>query len=228
MTQRTLGLVCQGAVPQASVSKKKAKYTLTGAEYTVNRAGQPLILDWPIMAQKSTVRRCFACGEQGHLAATCPYVNCPHCGSLDHVGEACDFGADPNDLRPTSRFQFCRHGDCFVRRFIVPCNSVNVSFETGRVDVACRSTTAALFRSQSMRGNTEIRLSLQHGVEKRTVVINGGLVRYLKPDEESIKSRIQAGLRSSLGAEDKEEPHGVRCIDGGLAESLRECLVGEG
>jgi tRNA pseudouridine-54 N-methylase len=97
----------------------------------------------------------------------------------------------------------------------------------GRVDVACRSTTAALFRSQSIRANAEVRFSS----ERKTVIINGALVRYLKPDEASIAGRMMAALKRHKGQENltpsakkEETAPGVRVLPGGLASSLRECL----
>lgn len=54
--------------------------------------------------------------------------------------------------------------ECFVRRFVVPLHAradFDVQPESlvqGRVDVGCRCVTSALFRSQSIRNNTEIRL----------------------------------------------------------------------
>ena len=83
----------------------------------------------------------------------------------------------------------------------MPCNSIDPEFETGRLDTACRSTVAALMRSQSMRQNAEIRLSLQNngrgiGEQKpRTAVISGALVRFLKPDEAAITTRLREGLQ---------------------------------
>jgi hypothetical protein len=54
--------------------------------------------------------------------------------------------------------------------------------EQGRVDVACRCTSAALLRSQSVRHNTELRLSFRG---ERAVCIFGGLVRELAPGEQN-------------------------------------------
>jgi hypothetical protein len=64
----------------------------------------------------------------------------------------------------------------------------------GRVDVGCRCTSAALFRSQSLRHNTELRLCFQ---EECVLCISGGLVRNLTPDERCISSRMHRALNAA-------------------------------
>ena len=85
---------------------------------------------------------------------------------------------------------------CFARRFIVPLHRAAPDFDlgnltVGRVDVGCRCTSAAIFRSQSLRHNTELRLCFR---EERVVCISGGLVRNLTPDEKCISSRMHRAL----------------------------------
>jgi tRNA pseudouridine-54 N-methylase len=73
-----------------------------------------------------------------------------------------------------------------------------------------------------MRANTEIRFSSQ----RKTVVVNGALVRYLKPDERAIAKRMMAALanHNSDKPQSDNTASGTRVLNGGLAVSLQECL----
>ena len=137
---------------------------------------------------------------------------------------------------------------CFARRFIVPLHRAAPDFDlddltVGRVDVGCRCASAAFFRSQSLRHNTELRLCFQ---EERVLCISGGLVRNLTPDEKCISSRMHAALqvadvrlaaidsgaplRSGSIPDDDEAPladsqlRGFRVQTGGILDTLKDLL----
>ncbi|KAK3268277.1 hypothetical protein CYMTET_23210 [Cymbomonas tetramitiformis] len=121
------------------------------------------------MSTKSReTRTCHSCGLSGHLTRDCPETICGYCGKKGHISRRCTHGGSESE-----QFLLCtaaRGGrgpcECFVRRFIVPLHCAHPHFqvgapaETGRMDVGCRCVTAALFRSQSFRYNTDLRLCL--------------------------------------------------------------------
>jgi hypothetical protein len=158
--------------------------------------------------------RCHYCGRQGHIARSCPYESrhaaTPAAGRplaltrrRCHCRCCCRLG---QTTRREDSFIFCTAAAsgptaCFARRFIVPLHRAAPDFDlgdltAGRVDVGCRCASAAFFRSQSLRHNTELRLCFGGG-EERTLCLSGGLIRNLTPDEKCISSRMRGALQAA-------------------------------
>ena len=121
---------------------------------------------------------------------------CGHCGRPGHEARLCSFG-----LSPDERFLPCTSVQpvgCFSRTFIVPLRRAPADFDAsapreGRVDVGLRCVSSALFRSQSLRRNTQCTLCLLGDDEaSRLVDVLGSMVRDLRPDELSLAARLRA------------------------------------
>lgn len=197
-------------------------------------------------------KQCFSCGGS-HYARQCAETVCHYCGRIGHLARDCSFGTS---LNPRDQFVFCRSGlphvtacdadsdriagwqigsdvGCFARCFIMPLHLATTSFGPdaslceGRVDVGCRAVTAALFRSEAYRRNTEMRLSFCGALQAdrgkscsadadiqtdtqvkvnetdsdlqsvTSVVVTGGLIRGLQPHEHAIATRLRLALDSS-------------------------------
>lgn len=141
-------------------------------------------------------------------------TDCSHCGSASHTAKRCTFGADPSE-----RFLPCASTlpawPCFWRRFVVPLRRADAhAFDPqqtrlGRADVGLRCTSAALFRSQGLRRNSQAALCFE--ASGHSLEISGALVRDLRPDEAALAERVRLGLDALLkeGMElpdPKEEP----------------------
>jgi len=110
-------------------------------------------------------------------------LSCSHCGRFGHTPRACSYG-----LEPSERFLLCdgagRAIGCFPRLFIVPLRRARPTFDVnalrdGRVDVGVRCVSSALFRSQSLRQNSQVLLCFGGGNDEGsgggTVGGNGGV-----------------------------------------------------
>ncbi|CAK8990214.1 unnamed protein product [Durusdinium trenchii] len=182
---------------------------------------------------------CYSCGSKEHLARDCPLSVCHFCGRTGHLARACQFG---QTLQIGDQFILCEDERCCVRRFLMPLHQAPLDFEditTGRVDVGCRSVTACLFRSESYRRNSEIRLTFSAGDAKvawekqvdvergTTAVLTGGLVRGLRPDEASVAMRLRAALSANqrTAGQSGRLELGLRSVAGGLRGSLQDCFA---
>ena len=172
-----------------------------------------------------------AAGRAGHIAKVCPmgkdgskhprslFIFCEQVNQ--HVSDA--NGEGPASAAGAAGTSSTDEPCCFVRRFVVPLHA-SADFETrheslvqGRVDVGCRCVTSALFRSQSMRHNTEIRLCFasaasagarnsasatahkEQGQDTMvSVAVSGGLVRELAPNEHAVATRLRLALDTQL------------------------------
>jgi len=171
-------------------------------------------------------------------------AGCSHCGSAAHVARACAFGADPAE-----RFILCDRREppllpCFARHFLVLCRRAQPEFDVdalrnGRLDVACSSVSAALFRSQSLRKNVHVKCVLAGpsaaraaaaaarpgrggggGGEEadpggdsrvdRAVSVFGALVRDLRPDDRSLAERLRLVAPASSREAAREAMYGSR------------------
>ena len=94
-------------------------------------------------------------------------LTCNHCGRSGHEARGCTFG-----LALGESFLFCPRTEprpCLPRTFIVPLRRAAAAFDPaapraeGRVDVGLRCVSSALFRSQSLRQNTQVTLCFLGG-----------------------------------------------------------------
>lgn len=210
-----------------------------------------------------TAKMCFTCGGP-HYARSCPLSVCHWCAKTGHLARECQFG---KTLLPADQFVLCSASQasevcCFARRFIMPLHRASPDFDPdkpldeGRVDVGCRTVTAALFRSEAYRRNTEVRLVFggdgstsctRDTPQPKVAVIAGGLVRGLQPHEQAVATRIRQCLNSApedcpvfTSQDDSPSPgdagrgprhvEGLRCMQGDfeacLEDSLRHCDAG--
>ena len=181
------------------------------------------------MGKQHEKRRCHTCGQLGHLTRDCATTRCHYCGAYGHIARACTLG---KTSRREDSFIFCDApvagaSRCFSRRFVVPLHRAGAGVDledlrAGRVDVGCRCASAAFFRSQSLRHNTELRLCFG---DERTVCVSGALVRNLTPDERCIAARLHLALGSDGDAEgagqgDGADLRGLRGDPGGSAVAI--------
>mmetsp|Transcript_82689 Transcript_82689/g.242615 ORF Transcript_82689/g.242615 Transcript_82689/m.242615 type:complete len:297 (+) Transcript_82689:38-928(+) len=147
--------------------------------------------------------------------------------------------------------RLCVATGCFSRRFVVPLHRVPPSGEfdlddlvRGRVDVACRVISAALFLSRDLRHNVELLLPLGRGRPgrgnacgsspsrysgvHRALHVSGADLQRLRPDEKSIAAAMRAALRGSAAERTRVrgmsvvETHGS-AVRGGLAAAVHRC-----
>lgn len=148
---------------------------------------------------------------------------CTHCKSPHHTIKNCDFGADPDQ----ERYIYCDDSDCHSRSFLLLLRRAKPHFDldnlkNGRLDVGCASVTSALGRSQGLRKNTSICLSmtgLEASEEKETdsfipakslsksVEFLGSCIRDFRPDERSVAERLHLSSTddNNLGAAARAE-----------------------
>ena len=167
---------------------------------------------------------------------------CSHCSRPGCAPRVCSFG-----LAEGERFLLCSRtqpAPCFPRIFVVPLRRATPSFDcddlrAGRVDVGLRCVNAALFRSQSLRQNTQVVLCFgdySSGVEggggsgsngsggnrssERLVEVHGAMVRDLRPDERSLapaaRHRRRAGRAPRRRRDAARGPERGRPTDDGL------------
>eukprot|EP00913_Durusdinium_trenchii_P022716 g21333.t1 len=208
----------------SSVPKKRRKVSPAEAQ----SSGAPLVVAdgietrWP----------CGRCGVRGHRSgpevagvasrsqqmcllrlSECPMSHmdgCNHCGQAGHTTKFCTFGS-----KPLERFLFCEavrpHLPCFWRRFLVPLQRADAdAFKaedprtSGRADVGLRCLSAALFRSQGVRHNTQACLSFEKS--GHTLEVSGALVRGLVPDEPHLAERVRLALNGEPMPDPSQEP----------------------
>jgi hypothetical protein len=131
----------------------KRKHASNEETKLCNSCGKPGHTQW-----KCPRPVCTQCEEAGHIAPQCNM--CTHCRRQGHAAKACTFG-----LNPDERFLLCGstacQQPCFPRRFMIVLNRARLDFQTddlrasGRADVGTSCTSSALFRSQSMRQNSQ-------------------------------------------------------------------------
>ncbi|KAG8460409.1 hypothetical protein KFE25_011900 [Diacronema lutheri] len=176
--------------------------------------------------------------------APTPAESCGFCRAPGHRASRCTFGRLPSE-----RVMLCPStspaAPCAPRLFVLPMRRCAWDFDpaqprAGRVDVGLRCASAALFRSQGLRRNTQVALCFEGEpaadalaaaaaaglpTGARTITLSGGLARDLRPDELSLGQRVRAAL------DDKANGHGAACAlddTGYSASPLRglECTVG--
>jgi tRNA pseudouridine-54 N-methylase len=147
-------------------------------------------------------------------------LSCTHCGQRGHMPRVCSFG-----LVDTERFLFCSRTTptaCFPRIFVVPLRRAAEGFDTsnlrdGRVDVGLRCVSAGLFRSQSLRQNSQVVLCFggdgrveQATPKPRIITVCGSMVRDLRPDETSLALRLRAVSDAAGAAAAERERQAAR------------------
>eukprot|EP00434_Breviolum_minutum_P040000 symbB.v1.2.035538.t1/scaffold4809.1/size34500/1 len=149
-------------------------------------------------------------GKRGHQLSDFHTDGCNHCGQVGHTTKLCIFGAEPSE-----RFLYCQsvrpHLPCFWRRFVIPLQRADAEAFTaedprkcGRADVGLRCLSAALFRSQGVRHNTQVCLSFE--TSGHTLEVSGALVRGLVPDEPRIAERVRLALDGDSLPDPLQEP----------------------
>jgi len=158
-----------------------------------------------------------------------PIDSCKHCKRSGHVAKECDFGD-----KPSERFIMCERSEpstCFRRQFIVPLRRASHHFdpnasyrEQGRLDVGLRCVSATLFRSQSLRHNSQVLLCF--GASDHFVEVDGALVRDLRPDETHLATRISTSVPWASHAPNwpSKEQRGLALHAGGVLVAL-ECAL---
>ena len=181
-------------------------------------------------------------------AVTAERLGCGHCNRPGHEARCCSFGLEPDE-----RFLPCAATEpvsCFSRTFIVPLRRAPTDFDPahpreGRLDVGLRCVSSALFRSQSLRRNTQVTLCLAGSEQPQLLEVLGSMVRELRPDELSLASRLravsckegaataQAELErarrdktpDAVGAWSRSETRGIISSGGDVLEALKRALA---
>ncbi len=101
----------------------------------------------------------------------------------------------------------------------------------GRMDLLCRCVSASLFLSHGIRKHALCYLILLGEPDApKTILIDGGRVHHLSPDERNIASHIQKALAIPCGLIFRELVPGIAVRRGGLKEILGEhrfCVLDE-
>jgi tRNA (pseudouridine54-N1)-methyltransferase len=93
----------------------------------------------------------------------------------------------------------------------------------GRIDLLCRCIQAALFLSHSLRRDTDCHLILTGDpVPPKTILIRGGEVRSLNPDERSTAALLRKALSLPVGAMFRAASPGIYVRATGLDTLLNE------
>ena len=154
-----------------------------------------------------------------------PIDQCKHCKRSGHAAKNCTFGDVAHE-----RFVMCDQTSptvCFKRKFIVPLRRASHLFdpaashrEQGRLDVGLRCLSAAMFRSQSLRHNTQVLLCF--GASDHFVEVSGSLVRDLRPDEAHLAGRISNAVPLTANAHGWPTPEqkGFALKEGGVLPAL--------
>lgn len=100
----------------------------------------------------------------------------------------------------------------------------NLPASSGRVDVLLRCLRAALLVSHGLRRDTVVYLVLLGGRSApKTVRIDGGAARFVRPDERSLAMMLQKALAEPrVGAGFVAVRHGVAVADGGLDAAIAD------
>ncbi|CAE7407119.1 rsmH [Symbiodinium microadriaticum] len=188
----------------SSTPARKRKRNETEATSVAAPAGTPELTS-------SELSRPSRCEEEGHrLSDSTNLEGCNHCGKVGHTTKRCTFGA-----KPSERFLPCEgtrpKAPCFWRRFLLPLQRANAQTFTaddpracGRADVGLRCVSAALFRSQGLRRNTQVCLSFE--ASNHTLEVSGALARGLVPDEPRLASRVFEAFESFFAGRGLPDP----------------------
>ncbi|MFZ3077955.1 MAG: tRNA (pseudouridine(54)-N(1))-methyltransferase TrmY [Candidatus Aenigmatarchaeota archaeon] len=91
----------------------------------------------------------------------------------------------------------------------------------GRMDIACRCVSAALFVSYTIRRDTRIFVSLNGGEKPVALCFDGG-IRKISPDERSIGLWISKALANTFTKEWKRTDNGILYAQKSFEEILEE------
>lgn len=97
----------------------------------------------------------------------------------------------------------------------------DIPSSSGRMDVLLRCVRAALLYSHGVRRDASVLLVLQGGARApRTLRIDGGPAKFLRPDERSLGALVKKSLAAPRTAGWTEARPGVFVRDGGLEVAL--------
>jgi tRNA (pseudouridine54-N1)-methyltransferase len=118
-----------------------------------------------------------------------------------------------------------------MRNFIVvghkATTSPNFSLEdipgtSGRLDILCRSVTAAFVLSHGIRKDVCVYLILLGGEVPKTIQLRGETLRHLNPDERTTAALLKKALALPATVEWAMSTSGIFVRTGGLAEALAD------
>jgi tRNA (pseudouridine54-N1)-methyltransferase len=116
-----------------------------------------------------------------------------------------------------------------MRNFIVvghkATTSPNFSLEdipgtSGRLDILCRSVTAAFVLSHGIRKDVCVFLVLLGGETAKTILLKGETLRHLNPDERTTAALLKKALALAAGPKWQMSTSGIFVRTGGLGEVL--------
>eukprot|EP00435_Cladocopium_sp_Y103_P023397 s667_g5.t1 len=149
---------------------------------------------------------CYSCGSNEHLARDCSQSICHFCGRSGHLARQCHFG---QTLDLGDQFILCSER-CAARRFLMPMHHAR----SVREDL----TDASEIRLTFCGGDPKIPWDQQVDVDRGdTVVVTGGLVRGLRPDERSVAARLRDALEAKGDSGGSRRELGLR----------KDCLTGD-
>jgi len=104
-----------------------------------------------------------------------------------------------------------------------PFSLKDLAGSAGRMDILCRCVAQALFVSHGVRRDSEIYLLLLGEPDPpKALMIRGGEVRYMAPDERNIGGLIRKALQLNVGKEWRRSTPGIYVARKGLRDLLDE------
>jgi tRNA (pseudouridine54-N1)-methyltransferase len=93
---------------------------------------------------------------------------------------------------------------------------------SGRLDILCRSVTAAYVLSHGIRKDVSVYLVLLGGETAKTILLKGETLRHLNPDERTTAALLKKALALAATQEWVLSTSGIYVRTGGLADILHD------